>query len=110
MQYYPVYDEFVVDTKPRRIGNKTYKPIYDGQYQIHLGLMEREKFDLMLKKDLVRAKIIINNKEYVYEYNERYDEPLNVELRGTDVELYNAKNRNLYERVQEKAMYNILNI
>lgn len=98
MQYYPVYDEFVVDTKPRRIGNKTYKPIYDGQYQIHLGLMEREKFDLMLKKDLVRAKIIINNKEYVYEYNERYDEPLNVELRGTDVELYNAKNRNLYER------------
>lgn len=98
MQYYPVYDEFVVDTKPRTIGDKTYKPIYDGQYQIHLGLMEREKFDLMLKKDLVRAKIIINNKEYVYEYNERYDEPLNVELRGTDVELYNEKNRNLYER------------
>lgn len=100
MQYYPVYDEFVIDKVEKKVGAKVYKPIYDGQYEIHLGLMDREKLDLTLQKDLEKIKVIVNNKEYVYEYDNRrssYDIKT-VELRGSDVSLYGDSKRNLYER------------
>ena len=88
MQYYPVYEKFAIDNREIKIGNTVYPPIYDGQKHINLGVMEREKFDLKIAKDLVQVRVTINNKEYVYKYNSRNQENVEVELRGTDVELY----------------------
>lgn len=88
LDYYPVYNKFVIDNKELTIGSETYKPIYEGQRHVNLGVIEREKFDLKLAKDLVQAKITINNKEYIYKYNSRNQESAEVEIRGTDIELY----------------------
>lgn len=88
LDYYPVYDKFVIDNKELKIGSEVYPPIYEGQKHINLGVMEREKFDLKLTKDLVQARVTINNKEYIYKYNARNQESAEVELRGTDIGLY----------------------
>lgn len=109
MQYYPVYNKFVIDTADRIIGGTTYKAIYNGQKHINLGLIEREKFDLTLYKDLMKVTIYINNKRYVYNYNSRKDEGLEVTVnesdfnsvqyakRGTDIS-DRVNSTNLYER------------
>ena len=97
MQYYPVYNQFVIDTVDRTIGSITYKAIYNGQRHINLGLIEREKLDLTLIKDLEEITIYINNKRYVYEYKSRQDEEMEIQLRGTDI-TDRVNGKNLYER------------
>lgn len=93
MQYYPVYDQFVIDDEEITIGDITYEPIYEGQNQINFGTIEREKFDLKLTKDLYKARITINNKEYIYHYNSRNQENVEIEIRGSDLPLYERELR-----------------
>ncbi len=88
LMHYPVYDKFVIDNKPLTIGSETYPAIYEGQRHINLGVMEREKFDLKLAKDIYQIKVTINNKEYIYKYNGRNQEAVEVELRGSDITPY----------------------
>ncbi len=59
----------------------------DELLNINLGLLEREKFDLNLRKDLVNVELKINGKEHTYEYPGG-ELPLDVEIRGTDVKRY----------------------
>lgn len=88
MEYYPVYDKFVIDNKALTIGSETYPAIYEGQRHINLGVIEREKFDLKIAKDIYQVKVTINNKEYTYKYNGRNQEAVEVELRGSDIPAY----------------------
>ena len=84
MQYYPVYNQFVIDTNDRTIGSIEYKALYNGQKYINLGLMEREKLDLTLYKDLEEITIYINNKRFVYEYKSREGE-MDITLNESDI-------------------------
>ena len=52
---------------------------------IHLGLVERNDFDLMLRKDLYTATVSINGKTETYNYNNRKEEDMNLDLRGSDL-------------------------
>ena len=54
--------------------------------------MERDKFDLNLRKDLVKVDVSINEKEHTYQYNGN-GEDLEVNIRGTDVPDYERKLR-----------------
>lgn len=53
------------------IGGRTYKPIYEGQFFVNLGLWRRQEVDLALRKDILYAATRINGKTEVYEYNKR---------------------------------------
>ncbi len=59
------------DQSDKVVAGKTYKPIYDGQYFINLGLWRRQEFDAALRKDVYRATLKINNKTVVYKYDKR---------------------------------------
>lgn len=59
---------------------------------INLGIMERDIFDMNLRKDLVKVDVQINEKEHTYQYNGN-GEDLEVNIRGTDVPDYERKLR-----------------
>lgn len=59
---------------------------------INLGLMERDIFDMNLRKDLVKVDVSINGKDHTYQYNGN-GEDLEVNIRGTDVPDYERKLR-----------------
>lgn len=59
---------------------------------INLGIMERDIFDLNLRKDLVKVDVSINGKSHTYQYNGN-GEDLEVNIRGTDVPDYERKLR-----------------
>ena len=59
---------------------------------INLGIMERDIFDLNLRKDLVKVDATINGKSHTYQYNGN-GEDLEVNIRGTDVPDYERKLR-----------------
>ena len=59
----------------------------DETTSINLGLLEREKFDLNLRKDVVNVQVSINGKNHTYEYPGSQG-PLDVDMRGTDVAPY----------------------
>lgn len=88
IQYYPIYDKFVIGNEEVKIGKETYPPIYEGQKHINFGAIEREKADLKLSKDIYLIKVTINGKEYTYRCNRRQDEPKEIELRGSDIDAY----------------------
>lgn len=64
----------------------------DELENINLGLMERDIFDMNLRKDLVKVDISINGKDHTYQYNGN-GEDLEVNIRGTDVPDYERKLR-----------------
>lgn len=96
-QVFPMTDKFNININDKWLGDNQYEAIYDGQYYINLGVMEREKADMNLRKDLYEARVEINNKVYTYRYNKRDDENLEIELRGTDINPYDST-QNWYER------------
>lgn len=59
---------------------------------INFGIVEREEFDLNLRKDLVKVDVSINNKSQTYNYK-RGEDQLVVDLRGTDLAVYERKLR-----------------
>lgn len=59
---------------------------------INLGIMERDIFDLNLRKDLVKVDATINGKSHTYQYNGN-GEDLEVNIRGTDISNYERKLR-----------------
>lgn len=107
MQYYPVYNQFVIDTVDRTIAGVEYKAIYDGQRFINLGLMQREKLDLTLYKDLIKVTIYINNKRYVYDYNSRKEEGLEVTIKDSDFNSvqYAKRGTDISDRVNHSNLY-----
>lgn len=64
----------------------------DELENINLGLMERDIFDMNLRKDLVKVDVSINGKDHTYQYNGN-GEDLEVNIRGTDVPDYERKLR-----------------
>ena len=54
--------------------------------------MERDIFDMNLRKDLVKVDVSINGKDHTYQYNGN-GEDLEVNIRGTDVPDYERKLR-----------------
>ena len=58
---------------------------------INLGLLEREKANLVLNKDLWEVNVSINQKSQTYIYNSRNDEDMEIALRGTDLKPYERK-------------------
>lgn len=66
---FPIYQQFTIDTVGGIIGGVEYKPIYDGQYWINLGIKGRPTFDLYLGKDVYKATVSINGKTETYKYN-----------------------------------------
>ena len=69
---------------------KTYsaKNSKEERENINLGLMEREKVNLVLNKDLWEVRLEINGYPETYIYNDRDGEDMTIQLRGTDVEQY----------------------
>lgn len=55
---------------------------------INFGVIEREKANVALYKDLWEVHIGINGKNQTYIYNSRNEEDMNIALRGTDVAQY----------------------
>ena len=49
--------------------NKTFKPLNEYFTQINLGLVERNKVDISVLKDLYKAKVVVNEQETDYTYN-----------------------------------------
>lgn len=68
-EYYPIYNKFTISTQAKTIGNVTYKPIYEGQKYINLGIKGRPTFDLYLSKDVLNAQVSINGQTETYKYN-----------------------------------------
>lgn len=66
---FPIYQQFTIDTVGGVIGGVEYKPIYDGQYWINLGIKGRPTFDLYLGKDVYRATVSVNGETETYNYN-----------------------------------------
>ena len=98
-QLYPIYNKFTIDTVGATVGDQEYPPIYPGQKHINLGVIEREKFDLKLEKDIFEIKVVINGKEHVYKCNRREDDPTKIEtqLDGEMVELEQRGSDVLFE-------------
>ena len=59
------YDNFIGKNQ----FNKTFKPTDEYFTQINLGLVEREKVDISVLKDLYKAKVVVNEQETDYTYN-----------------------------------------
>ena len=59
---------------------------------VNFGMVDREQFDLNLRKDLVKVDVSINNKSQTYQYNGA-GEDLDIKIRGTDVPDYNRNLR-----------------
>lgn len=66
---FPIYSKFTISTKGNTIGGVEYKPIYDGQYWINLGIKGRPTFDLYLGKDVYKATVSVNGETETYNYN-----------------------------------------
>ena len=54
---------------------------------VNFGMIDREKFDMNLRKDLVKVDVTINGKSHTYNQNNP-DEELVVDFRGTDLPGY----------------------
>lgn len=67
-------------------GIKTYSKYntYTELENINLGIMERDIFDMNLRKDLVKVDVSINGKTQTYNYPGG-NQDLNVNIRGTDI-------------------------
>ena len=81
--YFQIYGYYVKETNENadyghsvRVvhSEERYNNIYQGQLQVNLGLVERQRSDVSLQKDLFRATTKINGKTEVYEYNKRRQE------------------------------------
>ena len=76
---YPVYDCFTINGDEdrgypdisKRIDGVRYRPIYEGQFYVNLGLYRRQEFDASLRKDVYKAALKINDKTVIYNYNKR---------------------------------------
>ena len=55
---------------------------------INFGIIDREQFDLNLRKDLVQVDMTINGKSHTYQYNGT-DQVLDISIRGVDIPDYN---------------------
>ena len=55
---------------------------------VNFGIIDREQFDLNLRKDLVQVDMTINGKSHTYEYNGT-GEVLDISIRGVDIPDYN---------------------
>ncbi len=83
---YPVYDRFVINENKDSNGSviypdktlvfegETFPPIYEGQFYVNLGLWQRQRANMSLRKDVVYAATRINGKTEVYKYNKRPSE------------------------------------
>lgn len=101
------------DQSDKVIAGKTYKPIYDGQYFINLGLWRRQEFDMALRKDAYKIAMKMNDKTLTYNYNKRIAEEAgannasgddnntywDINVRMSDYEAYynTGYNRELYQ-------------
>ena len=54
---------------------------------VNFGIKDREKFDMNLRKDLVKVDVSINGKSHTYQYNGD-NQDLEVKIRGTDLPDY----------------------
>ena len=68
---YSIYSSFIVEDSSYNVDGHTYKPIYEEQRYVNLGIKARPTFDLALYKDAVKADVLINGKTETYEYDER---------------------------------------
>lgn len=68
---YPIYDQFVEDTKDTVINGITYHALYPEHLQIDFGLTLRETFDFAFRKDVQKATVEINGKTHTYTYDTR---------------------------------------
>ena len=79
---YPVYDCFIInedkgsgyDQSSTTIDGVTYRPIYEGQFYVNLGLWRRQEFDASLRKDVYKAALKINDKTVIYNYEKRAEQ------------------------------------
>ena len=70
---------------------------------VNFGIKEREKFDMNLRKDLVKVDVSINGKSHTYQYNGD-NQDLEVKIRGTDLPDYERAFRSsdlLYKQAQQ---------
>ena len=105
---YPVYDQFKINSE--RNGNYdmtvdvidgvTYRPIYEGQFYVNLGLWRRQEYDSALRKDVYRATLKINDKTVIYKYDKRTDDEeywdINVRMEDYDAYYNTGYNREIY--------------
>ena len=76
---YPVYDCFTINGDEDRgypnisktIDGVRYRPIYEGQFYVNLGLYRRQEYDSSLRKDVYKAALKINDKTVIYNYDKR---------------------------------------
>lgn len=107
-------------SKTKTVGGVTYRAIYPYIEHVNLGLIERDKADLSLRKDVYSATITVNEKMLQYKYNSRYAEmeginqsidlsSMNTTMKDqmiTDKNLINRKNNIIYNRAIYKSDYN----
>ena len=83
--------EFIIYayTGPDGQGSRTYnsKDTTETLENINFGIKGREQFDFNLRKDLDNVELRINGKTHTYDYPGG-DLPLDVDVRGTDIGIY----------------------
>jgi len=79
--------------------SNTYKPIYEYCHQINLGLLERERSDISVVKDLYTANVVVNEHLSTYHYNKlgevtdealKLQETLGFRKQKYNIDLYNS--------------------
>lgn len=113
LDYYPVLSKFVIafDEYKINIGGYTgsITPLYFGQRFINLGVYERDKLDLSLRKDVYKATLTINGKTHVYNYDKRQldaDNNWEIKVRLEDGYYDLSYNRPIYKADYDYRIYN----
>lgn len=93
---YPVYNLFTTSTEKAIINGITYKPIYEGQRYINLGIKARGTVDLALEKqDVPKVEVSINGKTETYTFDQWKTPSV-----GIDESFYLDELRKAYQSVE----------
>ena len=71
---------------------------------INFGIVDREQFDMNLRKDIVKVDVSINGKNHTYDYPGG-SQDLEVDIRGTDIPDYNRSIRSSDLQYKSAAEY-----
>lgn len=101
---------YVITANTNETGYRIKAHFTPGQEEIkyiNLGLYEREQPDISLVKDLYNVKVSINGYNHVYDYNQRFDKPIEPTEDDLNVGVkYKNKFTGSYNRAIYEADYN----
>lgn len=100
--YYPLHTNFHIQDYDKTINGIRYVAASSYLGHVNLGLVEREKADFALKKDVYNTDVTVNDKHTVYGYNTR----TNIEAYDVEIRRETDYSNIYYNREIYKSDYN----